>query len=359
MRDPPPGRVVTGVPARPSLTVLAAALAFLGACDKSPSSPNPVPPAGPSIVCPQDMSVQTQSGGPLAVSYPLPVPATQHPPVSVACAPGPEAAFPVGPNFVVCTAVDSIGSASCSFRVDVTRPARQIKYTRFVAFGDSQTEGYLAEPPAWELIPQPTYLSPTENYPFKLEQMLRQRYGRDDIVVINAGVGGETLPEGQDRILSALAQYQPQVLLVLEGYNDIRQIPLSDARDALRAIARSAQTRGVEVALATLFPVSDDREESRPGSQERIADLNDLIRPLAGSLGLPGVVDLEQAFGRDQTLFGPDGLHPNPSGYQRMAEAFLEHIVSRFEEVPVPPPAETPGPAPVPLRRYSTQRSGH
>jgi lysophospholipase L1-like esterase len=292
------------------------------------------------------------------VSYPLPVPATQHPPVSVACAPGPEAPLPVGSNFVVCTAVDSVGSASCTFRVDVTRPARQIKYTRFLAFGDSQTEGFLREPPEWELVRMPLYVSPTENYPYKLQAMLRQRYGRDDIVVINEGLGGETVIEAQDRIIRTIANTTPQVLLLLHGYNEVRNIPLADARDAFRAIIRSAQVRGVEVALATLFQVSDALEESRPGTQDLIADLNARLRSLAASLDLPGVVDLEVAFGQEGSWLGSDGLHPTPSGYQLVAETFRDHLINRFEEAPAPP-VEQPPPPSTPLARYSIQRSGH
>jgi lysophospholipase L1-like esterase len=224
-----------------------------------------------------------------------------------------------------------------------------------MAFGDSVTMGFLRDPTDFTTSLRPLFLSPTENYPYMLEQMLRQRYGRDDIVVLNEGVGGETLPEGQDRIEETLARVKPEVILILEGYNDVHTIPVSDARSALRAIARTSQVSGVEVVLATLYQVSDDREDSRPGSQAAIEDLNDRIRSLAASLGLGGVADLEVAFGSDPTLLGSDGLHPNPAGYQRIAETMRDEIIRRFEELLGPLP---PDPVPV-SRRYSIRRSGH
>ena len=329
------------VSVKPSLTACLAALCFVSGCEQPPGSPNPpVPTTGPSIVCPLDVSVQSESGVPLPVSYTVPVPSTTHPPVSVSCAPRPDSLFPVGSNAVTCTAVDTIGNAACAFRVNVTRPERQLKYTRFLAIGDSYTEGFLRDPPEDEPAFRPLYVSPTQNYPFYLEQMLRQRYGRDEIVVINGGLGGETVLGGQDRIVSALNETQPQMLLLWEGYNRLLSIPLEDARGALRGMARSAQVRGADVALTTLFHVSAAHEAAHPGTNQRISVLNDRIRGLAASLGLGGVVDLEQAFGHDESLLGSDGFHPNQAGYHLVAETFRDHLIQRFEN-PAPAPSPT------------------
>ena len=45
------------------------------------------------------------------------------------------------------------------------------------------------------------------------------------------------------------------------------------------------------------------------------------------------MVDLEAAFaGDEKSLIGPDHLHPNPAGYQRIAETFFEAIVAKYED---------------------------
>jgi lysophospholipase L1-like esterase len=129
-------------------------------------------------------------------------------------------------------------------------------------------------------------------------------------------------------------------------------------------MARWAQTHGAEVVLGTLFQISNDREDSRPGSQSAIDDLNDAIRGLASSLGLGGVADLEQAFGTGVGLLGTDGLHPNPAGYQRIAETFRDEIIRRFEEIPAASPPPPPGITPTngrsaSSRRQLIRRSGH
>jgi lysophospholipase L1-like esterase len=283
----------------------------------------------------------------------------------VNCSPGPDSSFPVGENAVVCTAVDSVGQTTCGFKVAVTLPARRLKHTKIMAFGDSITEGFLREPPEFTpALYRPKFLDPVNNYPYQLQEMLRQRYGNNEIVVINEGLGGETIEGGMERIVTEMEVHQPQLVLLLEGYNGLRETSISDARSGLRAIARWVQTHNADVVLATLFQVSDDREESRPGSQERIDDLNDAIRGLGSSLGLGGVADLEQAFGDGVGLLGIDGLHPNPTGYKRMAEVFRDEIVRRFEEIPSAQPPTSPSPATMggratSARRQLIQKSGH
>ena len=346
------------------LFALLVAVGLAAGCE-SPAGMTPPPPVtGPTIACPTDIDVPSNSGAPLPVHFALPSSTSQNPPVTVKCSPEPDSEFPVGANAVVCTAVDTVGQASCSFHVAVSLPERRLKFTKFMAFGDSTTQGFLREPPDFTTARTPQLLDPVENYPFKLEQMLRQRYGSSDIVVINAGLGGETIDEGTERIVTEIEVNQPQVVLLFEGYNGLRETPISDARSGLRAIARWSQTHGAEVVLGTLFQVSKDREDSRPGSQAAIDDLNDAIRGLASSLGLGGVADLEQAFGTGVGLLGTDGLHPNPAGYQRVAETFRDEIIRRFEEIPVATPPPAPGSSLTSQRAMSgrpqsIRRSGH
>ena len=283
------------------------------------------------------MSLFSESGGPVGVPYVAPTVTTTHPPVNVTCTPSSSSLFPVGSTTVSCTAADTVGFATCSFRVEVRRPEGQLRVSKFLAFGDSQTEGFLRDPVDYATAFRPLFIVPTLTYPYRLEQMLRQRYGRDDVVVVNEGLGGETVIKGHDRIESALNKTSPDVLLLLHGYNDLLQIPVADAREALRGMVRAAQVRGVEVVLATLFQISDEREASRPGSQAVISELNNRIRGLAASLRLDGVADLELAFEGDPSLMGSDGLHPNPAGYQRVAETFRDEIVRKFEVAPASP----------------------
>jgi lysophospholipase L1-like esterase len=62
-----------------------------------------------------------------------------------------------------------------------------------------------------------------------------------------------------------------------------------------------------------------------------VPSYDDLIRALATSENVP-LADVYAAFGSDApTLIGFDGLHPNSSGYQRIADTFLTAIKSSLE----------------------------
>ena len=183
------------VPHKLSLFALFVAAGLFSGCD-SPGGTTPPPPApgGPTLVCPSDVAVKSETGAPLPVNFALPASTTTHPPMTVKCSPEPDSEFPVGTNAVVCTAVDTVGQSSCSFSVAVSLPERRLKFTKFMAFGDSITEGFLREPADFGTTFR--LVDPVENYPYGLQQMLRERYGSDDIVVINEGLGGETIEEG-------------------------------------------------------------------------------------------------------------------------------------------------------------------
>src|SRR5204863_9954577 len=82
----------------------------------------------------------------VAVHYPLPTVTGGAQPVSIACTPPSGSMFSVGTASVGCTARDAKQqTASCSFNVTVASPPK-LSAMKFVAFGDSITEGQLDPP---------------------------------------------------------------------------------------------------------------------------------------------------------------------------------------------------------------------
>ncbi|HEX7088330.1 MAG TPA: GDSL-type esterase/lipase family protein [Vicinamibacterales bacterium] len=315
-----------------ALVPVAVAACLLAGCGGSSNSPAPGPtqPA-PSLTCPGNLAVNAD--GDTAVVDFAPTVNGGTPPVTVSCAPASGTPFTLGTTPVTCTATDA-GSrtASCSFDVEVKR-ARRLSVTRFLAFGDSITEGFLREPPAFgEGLVFPQLVIETETYPYKLQKRLEETYPQQDFTVVNDGVGGETTAQGRARFLESLTRAKPEVVLLVMGYNRITQTPTNEAADDLRAMIRSAQVRDVDVIVATLFQVTDKREQERPGTKVAIDALNREIRSLAQQLRI-GLVDLEAAFGDppEPALVGSDGLHPTAAGYTRIADEFFDVIVSRYE----------------------------
>ena len=139
-------------------------------------------------------------------------------------------------------------------------------------------------------------LGPPDTYPFKLEQMLLERYPSQPIVVVNEGIGGEDTRGGARRLPRVLEADKPEVLLLLEGINNLGASTATQVT-ALRTMITEAQSRGVDVIIATVMPVLPTWRQYQPGTTlSKIQALNTQIFALAAqyNLGLP--VDLFAMF---------------------------------------------------------------
>jgi lysophospholipase L1-like esterase len=195
-----------------------------------------------------------------------------------------------------------------------------------MAFGDSITAGEISFNATMLL------LDPSRSYPTDLATLLRARYPQQTIDVFNDGLSGETAVQGSARISADIVRNSPQVLLLLEGVNDLQQNKdegINPAIDALKFDIRDAQRRGCTVFISTLLP---QKSGSRAVSADLIEPMNDKIRALAAQERVV-LVDGWQAFvGKEAMLIGEDGLHPTPEGYQTLAQTFFDSIQAHLEQ---------------------------
>ncbi|MCC7126363.1 MAG: HYR domain-containing protein [Acidobacteria bacterium] len=314
---------------------------MMAACGGSETPTRPSPPPvvnAPIITCPGNVSAGT-TGQNTTVAFGAPTVSGGADPVTTTCSPVSGTTFPLGTTAVSCRATDSLQrSSSCTFSVVVAK-IPVITRTSFLAFGDSITAGEVTVPtttgldadgfPFFKLI-----LVPFASYPTQLQTLLRNRYITQQaaLTVVNAGVPGEAATDSTRRFSTVLAQTRPEVVLLLDGYNDLNTggvNAVSAVATSLQAMAREARTRGARVFLANLTP-------SRPGGRNTInpaaiTAMNDRIRTIA--LGENAVyVDLYQAtVGNLNTYVGVDGLHLTELGYQRVAETFLAAIQATLD----------------------------
>jgi lysophospholipase L1-like esterase len=204
--------------------------------------------------------------------------------------------------------------------------------TQFLAFGDSITEGVTS--PALSILSR---VGLPDAYPGQLEHLLSARYTAQTITVLNRGSAGERLAEGRERLPEVLDEDRPEVLLLLEGVNNIRNVPTRELAGDLDNMVREARRRHIDVLIATLLPISEEREEGRPGTLQAIKDLNDEIFDIARKNRIGPPVDLFSVFSGMPSLIGMDGLHPTSAGYTQMAQVFFETIRERYEVVPPQP----------------------
>lgn len=309
--------------------VVSLAMVWAATCGGSPVAPTPPTPtpSAPTLTCPPDQRADSPDGQPFPVTFATPVAQGGAPPVPVACNPASPGPFPVGPTTVTCTATDARGqTGTCGFTVTV-RPPPTLRFTRFLAFGDSLTSGVLPETPSLSLLMN--VLALEWGYPSKLRLKLAARYRTQPTVVDNAGVPGELATEGGvARFRGDVMAYRPQVVLLMEGTNDLLSRSPDRIIPALEAMYLDAKSQGVLVMLATIPP-------QRPGGRRDavakiIPSFNEMIRALAQRHGIP-LVDVFAVLSLDLSLIGQDDLHPTVQGYEVMAQVFYDAIVANLE----------------------------
>ena len=352
------------------LTVLLTGVTASCGGSDSPTAPTPSMSGTPTATlmsCPPPVARQSLDGLGIRITWNLPTVAGL-PVDKASCSPVSGTPFPIGTSTVTCTANEPTLASSCSFSIAITPPDQALGFTKFMAFGDGITAGFVGD--SFQLPlgatarqipallrasgarPIPGFSSavqPVSSYPAQLQNLLAPAYPTQQISVANEGLSGELAAEGVSRMTAALLAGQPEVLILFEGFNDIilallnrpsddvTPISIAPIADNLFSMALNAQGRGAEVLLATLTPVTDAREESDPGTRAAVTALNAEIRSIAAQLGLGGVVDLYAALDGISGLIGADGYHPTVSGYRRIAEIFFAEVVSRYDVTPRPP----------------------
>ncbi|OZD06613.1 GDSL family lipase [Rhodococcus sp. 06-235-1A] len=221
--------------------------------------------------------------------------------------------------------------------VDVLAPGST---SSLVAFGDSITDGFVGSNYYLGFPQDPSVVDRNARYP----DYLQRRIDSNDlpISVVNAGISGNRviasglIPQYSDSMVSRLQRdvidkAGVRDVILLGGINDLG-IPIGASFEQIIAGYTNIITRlraaDIAVHLGTLLPASNallDGVLTVPLANPVRLQINEWIRTqtLADS-----VVDFDAAL-RDQRnpdvldprYAGPDNLHPNPAGYEAMANA--------------------------------------
>jgi acyl-CoA thioesterase-1 len=296
----------------------------VGSCRGGATGPTPASsPIG--LTCPAAVEVTSTSQS-ATVAYSTPMASGGDPPLAVTCAPASGSAFPPGPTTVMCMATDALNqTARCTFAVTVVL-SQQLSVTSVLAFGDSLTAGAVT-------VGDQLVVDPSMAYPMVLQMLLGQRYTAQRIVVIGDGVVGETALQGAARLPGELASHHPDVVLLLEGVNDLHG-PLPDggipeALSGISTMIQETRSAGIHILVGTMTPANPGA--LRPDTAALIAPFNAQMIPLAQANGAT-VVDLYSAFLTDvPDWIGPDGLHLTAAGYEEMAQVFFSALRTNFE----------------------------
>lgn len=164
-----------------------------------------------------------------------------------------------------------------------------------LAFGDSLTYG--------------TGASQDADYPNILSVLSSHE-------VINAGVPGEITGNGLKRLPGLLDQYQPELLILIHGGNDLlKKISPQQTLNNLKQMISEAQQRKIKVVMLGV-----------PKPSLLLFDSAEIYQKIAEQEGIP--IDLEtmpDILGSSQLK--SDAVHPNDEGYHKMAENIFKLLV--------------------------------
>ncbi len=164
-----------------------------------------------------------------------------------------------------------------------------------LAFGDSLTYGSGA--------------SQNETYPAILSALSSHE-------IINAGIPGEISRSGLYRLPSLLDEYQPELLILIHGGNDmLRRIPQQQTTDNLKQMINEAKLRNIKVVMLgvpefKLFLLSSAEFYQLVADEHKVPiDLETLPKILSTN------------------YLKSDAIHPNNKGYRLLAESIYNLLI--------------------------------
>jgi len=160
-----------------------------------------------------------------------------------------------------------------------------------LAFGDSLTVG--------------VGTSASNSYPAVLTQLT-------GLQVINRGISGETTAGGLQRLASVLSETNPDLLILIEGGNDIlRNKKSAQTKANLAAMIKLTQNQNIAVVLLGI-PEKKLFSNSAPFYEELAEEFELVFDPdlMTGLLRTPS--------------YKSDPIHLNDQGYKKMAEGIRD-----------------------------------
>jgi lysophospholipase L1-like esterase len=191
---------------------------------------------------------------------------------------------------------------------------------RIVALGDSTTAG------------TPGFLSPLEAPPDGYGDVTSQyawwlRQSHPDWEVLNRGIDGQRSDQIAARFDRDVIQVSPAIAIIIAGVNDVYQgLPAGHAIGNLRRMYERASGAGIHVVAGSILPFNTATQDQNA----RMRQINDWIRLKAAQELRVAFADTRRAVADrdddDRLSESPDGLHPSPQCYRRMAEALLPQL---------------------------------
>ena len=208
----------------------------------------------------------------------------------------------------------------------------QNSFPRLVCLGDSVTFG-------WNLAYK-------KSYPFLLENRLKEKY--PEILVVNSGIGSETVIDGLGRLDSDVFYFNPQIVIINFGLNDafvfkignedtdlINYIDLDIYIDTYKQLIERILEKDIEVLIMSTNPIIPEKLWQNKDIANKLGEsykiYNQAARVIAEDYDLI-FVDIWDDFmtvGKLSSLLQPDSVHPNEKGLILISEILANTLGSK------------------------------
>jgi len=187
-----------------------------------------------------------------------------------------------------------------------------------VAFGDSLTQGY--------------GLAPEDGFVPQMQAWLAAQGA--DVVVVNAGVSGDTTAGGLARLDWTLAPEVRAMIVTLGGNDLLRGIDPATSRANLDGILKGAAARGVKVLLVAMQAPGNYGPDYKAAFDAIYPDLaaqygDDLFPGFFAPLIGDGPADPAAL----APFLQADGLHPNPDGVKKIVAGMGPAVLKLLSKV--------------------------
>ncbi|MFF1572580.1 SGNH/GDSL hydrolase family protein [Leifsonia sp. NPDC058292] len=194
---------------------------------------------------------------------------------------------------------------------DVAKTEGELLY---VALGDSAAQGIGAS-------------APKNSYVGVIADHIRATTGRT-VQVVNLSVSGATVALAVADQLPRFATFQPDVVTVAIGANDIAAFDPALFEAGIRKVFAALPDHAIVADLPCFY---------LPWNEKKVAVGNRILRQVAAERGLT-VVPLHDTMKRQGlrgvvTQFAQDLFHPNDHGYRVWASAFLPTVTARVTKL--------------------------
>jgi len=149
--------------------------------------------------------------------------------------------------------------------------------------------------------------------------------------LINKGVSGETTPQILDRFNNDVVSFEPELVIILAGINDIAQntgyISIPETFTNIINMVEIANSHNIRPVLCSVLPANKIAWKPEIKSADLVIELNDKLKDYCAENNIAYVDYFSSMVGEKKELRSEltyDGVHPDKNGYTIMEGVLLD-----------------------------------